>query len=289
MTRKNKTQKRSVPGVFIAIPAALLLMILTVTSGFLLSPYQEAWVVTVSVIIAVLIFMFTQDHLVMAMCNSLGLVVVLAFYLFSAVALNVDISETISFELAFRIGLVWFCFFSVSMIIRLFSKGKWDCRKSKESFRKAFHLNSLVFLIAYVGLLINLFVSQRDIGMYAHHSLNLIPLQGAFAVYWPHILSGDFKNGIFIQFFGNLLIFTPLGFYMPVYAKKIPGILIIIFPILLAGGIEASQYFLNTGKSDIDDFWMNVLGYWIGVMLFYLLGWIRSRVTGGKEKSIVPA
>lgn len=289
MTIKKKTPERGVASIFIAVPAALLILIMTVTSEFLLSPYQEVWIVAASVMLAILLFIFTRNHLVLAMCNSIGLVFILAFYMSDAIASGDEISDMVSFELAFRIGLVWFCIFFVSLIIRLFSAGKWDARKSKESFRKAFHLNSLVFLVAYIGLLVMLFVSQRDIGMYSNRSLNLIPLQGAFAVYWPHIVSGNFQNGVFVQFFGNLLIFTPLGFYMPVYVKRIPRLMIIIFPILLAGIIETSQYVLKTGKSDIDDFWMNVLGYWIGVMLFYLLGLVRSKVTKGKEKSIVPA
>jgi len=289
MTRKKKARERGVARIFIAVPAALMLLILTVTSEFLISPYQEAWIVAASVLLAVMLFIFTRDHLVLAMCNSIGLIFSLAFYVSGAIASGDRISEMVSFELAFRIGLVWFCIFFVSLVIRLFSAGKWDTRKSKDSFRKAFHLNSLVFLAAYIALLIMLFVSQRGIGMYSERSLNLIPLHGAFAVYWPHIVSGNFQNGVFVQFFGNLLIFTPLGFYMPVYAKRIPRTMIIVFPILLAGIIETSQYFLKTGKSDVDDFWMNVLGYWIGVMLFYLLGLIRSKVTKGKEKSIVPA
>lgn len=289
MTGKKRTRERGVARIFIAIPVSLLLMILTATSEFLISPFQEAWIVVASVLIAILLFIFTRDHLVLAMCNSIGLIFSLAFYISGAIAAGDRISDRVSFELAFRIGLVWFCIFCVSLVIRLFSAGKWDGRKSKESFRKAFHLNSLVFLAAYIGLLVMLFVSQRGIGMYSERSLNLIPLQGAFAVYWPHIVSGNFQNGVFIQFFGNLLIFTPLGFYMPVYVKRIPRAMIIVFPILLAGIIETSQYFLKTGKSDVDDFWMNVLGYWIGIMLFYLLGLIRSKVTKGKEKSIVPA
>ncbi len=289
MARKSKANDRGVARIFIAVPAALLLLILTVTSEFLLSPYQEAWIVAASVLIAILLFVFTRDHLVMAMCNSIGLMFSLAFYFSVAIESGERISDSVSFELAFRIGLVWFCVFLVSLVIRLFSTGKWDTRKSKESFRNAFHLNSLFFLAAYVGLLIMLFVSQRGIGMYSDRSLNLIPLRGAFAVYWPQIVAGNFQNGVFVQFFGNLLIFTPLGFYMPVYAKRVPRVIIIAFPILLAGLIEASQFLLRTGKSDVDDFWMNVLGYWIGIILFCLLGLIRSKVTKGKEKSIVPA
>lgn len=289
MTGKKKAHKRGVASIFIAVPAALLLLILTVTSEFLFSPYQEVWIVAASVLLAILLFIFTRDHLVLAMCNSIGLVLILAFYIYTAMTSGVRISDMVSFELAFRIGLVWFCIFFVSLVIRLFSAGKWDSRKSKESFRKAFHLNSLVFLLAYAGLLVILFITQRDVGMYSDRSLNLVPLRGAFAVYWPEIASGNFQNGVFVQFFGNLLIFTPLGFYMPVYAKRIPRVLLFILPVLLSGIIEISQYVLKTGKSDIDDLWMNVLGYWIGVMLFYFLGFIRSKVTKGKEKSIVPA
>jgi len=65
-------------------------------------------------------------------------------------------------------------------------------------------------------------------------SLNLIPLYGFFAIYWPHILAGEFRYGIFIQFFGNLVFFTPLGFYISVYGKKIPKSVVFILPMILS-------------------------------------------------------
>jgi len=82
------------------------------------------------------------------------------------------------------------------------------------------------------------------------------------------------------------LIFTPLGFYLGVYGKKAPKALAFFLPMLLSGAIEGTQYLFNMGKSDVDDFWMNVLGFWVGFLLYCILGWIRRIMTKGKERNI---
>ena len=40
------------------------------------------------------------------------------------------------------------------------------------------------------------------------------------------------------------------------------------------------------GQSDIDDLWMNVAGFLLGVLLAKILDAIRKKVTKGKEKTI---
>jgi len=271
---------------FLSVPVGILLFFFLYYSDKFLSPYQEIFLVGTSAVIAVLLFAVTTDYLACAISQSLGLVLSLAYYIYLAVIKGRSIESALSFEESFRIGLVWFSGLLITVLIRLFSTGGWDNKIRRKNFRNAFHMTSIVFLTAYAGLLTLLFITQRTVNMSGVRSLNLIPLHGAFAVYWPHILAGQFQHGIFIQFFGNLLIFTPLGFYLGVYGKKAPKALAFFLPMILSGAIEATQYFLNMGKSDIDDFWMNVLGFWIGYFLYCLLGWTRRLITGGKEKNI---
>ena len=295
--RKSTSKDRPTPGrtisrfswrdrMLLGIPAGIFLFLLLYFSAQLTSPMAEIWLVTASSGIAILVFIISKDYMACAISQSLGLLFALLYYAANAYKGGIPIGSLLSFKDSFHIGLVWFSGLLITVLIRLFSRGKMDSRKRRASFLQAFHLTSVVFLIAYAGLLILLFYSQRTADPDGIRSLNLIPLQGAFAIYWPHILDGEFGNGIFIQFFGNLLIFTPLGFYMSVYFKKIPGFVIILLPMVLSGAIEASQYCFNMGKSDVDDFWMNVLGYWIGFLLYWLLGWIRRRITKGEEKNI---
>jgi glycopeptide antibiotics resistance protein len=270
----------------ISVPAGIFLFLLLRLSDYLLSPVQEIFLVIASAGISILVYVVSKDYLSCAISQSLGLLFTLIYLLTDADKAGVSIANRFTFQDSFHIGLIWASGLLFTVMLRLFSIEKWDTRKRRGSFLRAFHLSSVVFLMAYAGLLVLLFYFQRSIDPDGERSLNLIPLAGAFEVYWPHILAGEFGQGIFIQFFGNLLIFTPLGFYVNVYFKKMPAYAIILLPILLSGVIEATQYIFNMGKSDIDDFWMNVLGYWIGFFLYKLLGWIRRLITRGEEKNI---
>lgn len=270
----------------LSIPAALLLAGFLAISGIFSSPQQELFLIGTSVAATALLFILTRDYMVCAVAQALGVAFSLSIYIYRLMEEKRSIGRFMSFEDAFRIGLVWFSGFVVIMLIRLFSPARRSSKKSLSDWKRAFHLTSIVFLLAYAALLVWLFYALRTTDLTGERSLNLIPLKGAFSVYWPHILAGQFKYGIFIQFFGNLLIFSPLGFYLRVYAKKMPMWLLALVPVLLSGTIEATQYIWNTGKSDIDDFWMNVLGFWIGVCTYYLIGRIRRLVSQGAEKNI---
>ena len=283
--RKRRGTKEK-GGRLLSIPSGMLLLVILSFSDNLLSPWQEIFLACISAGIAVLLFVVTADYMTCAISQSMGIVLSVTYYVQMAIVEGKSIGSILTFEKAFRIGLVWFSGFLILVLIRLFSRGSWDSPGRRTSFRNAFHLSSIVFLFAYIGLLVQLFIAQRTVDFNGIRSLNLIPLKGAFAIYWPHILAGDFRHGIFIQFFGNLLIFTPLGFYLGVYGKRIPKVLAFFLPMLLSGGIEATQYYFNMGKSDIDDFWMNVLGFWIGFLLYCMIGWIRRLITKGKEKNI---
>lgn len=270
----------------LSIPASLLLAGFLAVSGMFSSPMQEIFLIGSSVAVTALLFIILRDYLVCAVSQALGVVFSMSLYLYRLIFENRPIAGFMTFEDAFRVGLVWFSGFVVIILIRLFSPARRVSKKNLSDWKRAFHLTSIVFLLAYAALLVWLFYALRTTDLTGERSLNLIPLKGAFSVYWPHILAGQFKYGIFIQFFGNLLIFSPLGFYLCVYAKKMPVPLLALVPVLLSGTIEATQYIWNMGKSDIDDFWMNVLGFWIGVLIYYLMGWIRRLVSHGSEKNI---
>lgn len=270
----------------LALPAAILLSALYVVSDFQKSPVQELILVGSALFITIVLFVVSGSFSACATSQVLTVIFILLYYVYRVFFMQTTFSQELSFMNIFDIGLLWFTGFAFAVCIRIFLLGKKDTKKRREDFRKAFRVSSIVFLAVYAMLLVWLFVSMRPIDMDGQRSLNLIPFQGAFAIYWPHIAAGQFRGEIFVQFFGNLLIFTPLGFFLYVFGKKIPGAIRIATPFVLAGVIEATQYFLNTGKSDIDDFWMNVVGYFLGVLVYFLLGFIRRTITHGEEKHI---
>lgn len=69
--------------------------------------------------------------------------------------------------------------------------------------------------------------------------------------------------------FGNLIMFFPMGIYLPYFSKylnRISTFTITMILILLV--IEIIQVVTRLGSFDIDDFILNMLGAYIGVCIW---------------------
>lgn len=69
--------------------------------------------------------------------------------------------------------------------------------------------------------------------------------------------------------FGNIILFIPLGIFLPALFKKLRK----LFPFLLAvvlliTSVEVIQYVTGLGTCDIDDLILNTFGALIGFLLF---------------------
>ncbi|HPE37937.1 MAG TPA: VanZ family protein [Bacillota bacterium] len=291
MTAKRSFAHRDLPlerrGQVIVLSLLVLLHpFLLILSEAFLSPVQEVFLLCITIFISFLTFVMTESYLCLAILGIGGLIAncvgsELQFFLQDRYL------HGFTYELSFRIGLMWACGYVIMLAIRILSTKKWDTTKIRQTFKTGFSASNTAFLVFYIALLLSMFIFQRRIDWTGERSLNLIPFHGAFAVYWPYIKQGIFNNGIFVQFFGNLLIFTPLGFFIALYKKKKSLLVMVLFPIFLATLIEGTQYLLNTGKSDIDDLWMNVIGFWLGVHICFVLETIRKWITHGKESTIM--
>ncbi|MBP5491954.1 MAG: VanZ family protein [Clostridiales bacterium] len=251
------------------------------------SPLQEVFLLLCSVALTLLMFFLSKSHFICSLMQSGGLLANTAvFVLLHSHGGMKAVLTSMDYEWCFRVILMWCGGVAVTLLIRLLAHKKWNASHIRKTFSKGFLCSSIIFFILYIILLLDLFIFQRS-ELLGDRSLNLIPFSGAWAVYWPHIKAGHFTNGIFVQFFGNLLIFTPLGFYLALWwrKKKYRPVLYLI-PVVLAAVIEGAQYAFNIGKSDVDDLWMNVLGFWIGIWICTIMDALRKKITKGKEKTI---
>ncbi len=251
-----------------------------------LSPTQEGFLLLSSLGLTLLMFLCSKSHLLCSLLQTGGLLWNVAVYLIRNREQGAGILKQMNYEWCFQVLLMWCGGVTVTILIRLFAHKKWNAPHIRKTFRNGFRCSSIVFFLIYLILLLDLFIFQRSPSE-NRRSLTLIPFTGAFSTYWPHITSGRFKNGIFIQFFGNLLILMPLGFYLGLWwRKRKKKWILYLIPVLLAGTIEGCQYFFKIGECDIDDFWMNVVGFYLGILLLKALDAIRNKVSKGKEKTI---
>ncbi len=139
-------------------------------------------------------------------------------------------------------------------------------------------LLQLLFL-TYVALMLWLLFGQRfDGGMTARENWNLIPLK-TLKLYAQIILrsaNADLVRHAFINLAGNVVMFLPLGFFLPAIWKNQRNFFLCLFTVaLIIIVIEAVQYATMLGSCDIDDLLLNLPGSILGYGFQRLL-W-RSR------------
>lgn len=81
-------------------------------------------------------------------------------------------------------------------------------------------------------------------------------------------ISGQGYNSI-QNIFGNILVFIPLGFLLPILFNNCKRLNNTIFiSILVSASIETIQLLFNLGSCDIDDLILNTLGSIIGFVIY---------------------
>jgi len=137
----------------------------------------------------------------------------------------------------------------------------------------------LVF-IAYVAVLVKItlikgttlfrIVQNLQAGRAPLQAINLVPFQ-TIRDYIQFSSEMRFLRW-FSNLAGNLFIFVPMGFYLPILfssMRKFFRVLLVIMAVSIS--LEALQYLFGTGSTDIDDLLLNTLG---GILGFGLFLWI---------------
>ena len=118
------------------------------------------------------------------------------------------------------------------------------------------------------------------------HSYNIIPFQ-AILEFTKMMFSGHFSRG-FNNIVGNVFVFAPFGYFIPLIYKKCQNIKIVILAGFFASlFFEICQYFLYLGSADIDDIILNLLGVILGFLFFKIVEKIYKRQTTKYEVTII--
>ena len=100
------------------------------------------------------------------------------------------------------------------------------------------------------------------------HKTNLIPFKVLFETYNEVFING-YINYFLINFIGNITIFMPIGFFIPLL-WDISNKKVILTGFLSSLFIELSQLFLIRG-TDVDDLILNILGTILGLLVYGFL------------------
>lgn len=134
-----------------------------------------------------------------------------------------------------------------------------------------------ILLFKYVDI-INLFKKIFSNSLDGFRSINLIPFKSIFE-FVKVMFTKNFLRG-FNNIIGNVLIFAPLGYFLPLLFKnfkKLKNTILFSFGISLL--FEICQYVLYLGSADIDDIILNVCGSIVGFLFYKII----SKITQNKK------
>lgn len=139
---------------------------------------------------------------------------------------------------------------------------------------------SKLLFAAYVLLMLFLLFGQRigwmpvdDYGAALRERINAVPFQ-TIGEYLEMLFTRGALSGrrlAFINLAGNVVMFVPLGYFLPVLWKNLRHFLrCMCWAAGIILGIECIQLFTLLGSFDVDDLLLNLLGVGLGYGLYWL-------------------
>lgn len=89
---------------------------------------------------------------------------------------------------------------------------------------------------------------------------------------------------VFTNLFGNILIFMPFGFFIPMASKYRSFFMTLLYSFGLSFCVELFQLITKVGSFDVDDLLLNTIGGVAGYIVFVICNSIRRRYAGNKKK-----
>ncbi|MCH4889462.1 VanZ family protein [Acidaminobacter sp. JC074] len=146
--------------------------------------------------------------------------------------------------------------------------------KLQKIMNKGFTVIWWMYLIIISWLLIRPTRAYYNMGI---RSYNLEPFK-QILIYITRYDHYNF-NIWFYNLFGNMILFIPFGFLLPVCFKKGKNLWSnLLLTILFSFSIEGIQYIFAVGIFDIDDIILNTVGGLIGFSIYTLLVYLLKRV-----------
>ena len=138
----------------------------------------------------------------------------------------------------------------------------------------------VLYLVFIVYFLIFAEVYGRSGTMEAYHyNLVLFREINRFIQYRQEL--GAFA--VFANLFGNILIFVPYGFLLPMGSKKRSFLTTTWNSFFMSLCVEIFQLITKVGSFDVDDLFLNTLGGILGYILFVICNALRRRYFAKKR------
>ncbi len=139
--------------------------------------------------------------------------------------------------------------------------------KKEQTLRRFIQLMFGIYFLALLRLTLFKYAPLNDLGsafFLRQRQISMIPFKAAI-----DIIQNMSPVRIVENLAGNVLLFMPFGLMFPL-VSKFEGETT-VFGMLLSLFIEAAQFILAMGYTDIDDLILNTLGAFLGYQLYRLI------------------
>jgi glycopeptide antibiotics resistance protein len=121
-------------------------------------------------------------------------------------------------------------------------------------------------------------ISYEDYHQQLQYNINLTPLKTLKQyIRLTGSSSGYLVRHAYVNLLGNVLLFVPLGYYLPCIWKRLRSFFKTLLCVtLVMAAVEAVQYYTLLGSCDIDDLILNLMGAAAGYGFW--------RLTAGRNK-----
>ena len=98
-----------------------------------------------------------------------------------------------------------------------------------------------------------------------------------FSDWYGRDVSGTQEYRCMTNLFGNVLIFVPFGFFLPMASRYRSLLGTLFYSLGLSFGVEIFQLITKVGSLDVDDMLLNTIGGIVGYLLFLICNGVRRR------------
>ena len=84
-------------------------------------------------------------------------------------------------------------------------------------------------------------------------------------------------DAMFTNLFGNVIIFMPFGFFLPMASKYRSFFAAVFYSFTLSLCVETFQLLTKVGSFDVDDLLLNTIGGVAGYIIFVICAAVRRR------------
>lgn len=178
-------------------------------------------------------------------------------------------------DMLFFIGIA----FPLIVIWRLF---RWKKRgfKLKETLHE---IGILVFFSVLVGLFSQTIIPKvGDVPAYTT-GVNLELFRVVEETYKSVVYLG-FWQPFYINFLGNIILFMPIGFLLPLLFKRMELFILPVFVGLCISLFIEIMQIPQSRSSDVDDLWLNTLGTFLGYVSYYFVRKAFPSFTGAFKR-----